>query len=266
MLKCVNRPLTLAALAMAIVAPGIVSMQAAGAIEPAKPTSRTDRQIEGWAVRVDDRLLGATNEALGVGILKMLEAKLTDITLVMGRESLVRLRSFGIVVDLTHGKLRSMQYHPSAGWLRENGYATELAKCVHIPEATGLVTPRNVNEQPWVVLHELAHAYHDQVLGFDEPRVLKAYENFKRSGRGEAALRHDGARVRHYGLTDQKEFFSEMTEAYFGLNDFFPFNRAELMTAEPEIYELMRAIWGAPAGERPKARTDKVNGGTPRRG
>jgi len=27
--------------------------------------------------------------------------------------------------------------------------------------------------------------------------------------------------------------------------DFFPFNRAELMTAEPEIYELMQAIWDA---------------------
>ena len=34
---------------------------------------------------------------------------------------------------------------------------------------------------------------------------------------------------------DQKEFFAEMTEACFGMNDFFPFNRAELMTAEPKI-------------------------------
>jgi hypothetical protein len=35
-----------------------------------------------------------------------------------------------------------------------------------------------------------------------------------------------------------------MTEAYFGTNDFFPFNRGELMTAEPEIYQLMKEIWG----------------------
>jgi hypothetical protein len=31
--------------------------------------------------------------------------------------------------------------------------------------------------------------------------------------------------------------------SYFGMDDFLPFNRAELMTAESEIYELMRAIW-----------------------
>ena len=65
----------------------------------------------------------------------------------------------------------------------------------------------------------------------------------------------NGKRVRHYGLTDHKEFFAEMTEAYFGMNDFFPFNRAELMTAEPELYELLRTIWEpetpADAGKSP---------------
>jgi alpha-L-fucosidase 2 len=49
-------------------------------------------------------------------------------------------------------------------------------------------------------------------------------------------------------MTDHKEFFAEMTESYFGENDFFPFNRAELMTAEPEIFELMQAVWGPVAG------------------
>ena len=44
-----------------------------------------------------------------------------------------------------------------------------------------------------------------------------------------------------------------MTESYFGLNDFFPFNRAELMTAEPAIYELMQAIWGPVAGAAVKS-------------
>ena len=44
------------------------------------------------------------------------------------------------------------------------------------------------------------------------------------------------------------EFFAEMTEAYFGAYDFFPFNRAELMTAEPEIFQLLQAIWGPLAG------------------
>src|SRR6185436_2253854 len=100
------------------------------------------------------------------------------------------------------GTLAPMQYHPGAGWLEENGYPADLAKCVHLPRAADVATKRNTNEQPWVILHELAHAYHDQVLGFDNPRVREAFENYKKSGRGDKALLYNGKRVRHYALTN----------------------------------------------------------------
>ncbi len=215
---------------------------------PSKPSSHTVRTIEGWQVRIDDRLLAPPDDALGARALRFLEYKLADINAVVAPEPLAKLHAVTIVLDLVNGTLGVMQYHPDAGWLEEHGYSKDLAKCVHIPEADDLATPRNITEQPWVVLHELAHAYHDQVLGFEEPRIVKAYEEFKKSGHGDRALLYDGTRVRHYGLTDQKEFFAEMTESYFGLDDFFPFNRAELMTAEPAIFELMQAIWGPVAG------------------
>ena len=48
----------------------------------------------------------------------------------------------------------------------------------------------------------------------------------------------------------KKEFFAEMSEAYFGMNDFFPFNRAELKVSEPETYDLMRTIGGPIAQDR----------------
>ena len=94
-----------------------------------------------------------------------------------------------------------------------------------------------------MILHELAHAYHDQVLGFDEPRIKEAYEKYKKSGHGERALLYSGKRVKHYALTNQMEFFAEMTESYFGHNDFFPFNRAELKREEPEVFDLLTRIW-----------------------
>lgn len=210
----------------------------------AKPASRTDRVIEGWTVRIDDRLLQEQNRDLGERILKSLERRLSDIKAVVRPFRVAELQMVRIVLDMSHGKLKPMQYHPEADWLEENGYAVDLAKCVHIPEAADLLDARQINEQPWVILHELAHAFHDQVLGFEEARILDVFKLYKDSGRGEKALLITGKRVRHYGLTDHKEFFAEMTEAYFGSNDFFPFNRAELMTAEPEIYELMKSIWG----------------------
>jgi glucose/arabinose dehydrogenase len=211
-----------------------------------KPATRTDRQIEGWTVRVDDRLLQPPNEELGSKALQFLAGKLADIKVVVPADRLKKLQSVVIILDLSHGKLETMQYHPSADWLRSHGYSPDLAKCVHIPRAADLPVKRNINEQPWVILHELAHAYHDQVLGFDEPRIKEAYEKYKKSGHGEKTLLFDGRRVRHYALTNQMEFFAEMTEAYFGVNDFFPFNRAELKESEPEIHDLLRRVWEEP--------------------
>ena len=139
--------------------------------EPPKPATRSVRTLEGWTVRVDDRLLEPPNEVIGKRSLQLLEAKLADIKSVVAADRLARLQAVTIVLDLTHGKLRAMQYHPSAAWLEGHGYARDLTRCVHIPEAADLISARANNEQPWCVLHELAHAYHDQVLDFDEPRI-----------------------------------------------------------------------------------------------
>ena len=212
---------------------------------PGQPASRTEVRLEGFRILVDDNLLpGGESEDLGREALEFLRGKLVDIRIVVPADRLARLRDVSIVLDKSCGELRAMQYHPSADWLADHGYPRSLARCVHLPNAGNLATSRNVNEQPWVILHELAHAYHDQVLGFAEPRILASWQAFKASGTAENALLFDGSRTRHYGLTDHKEFFAEMTEAYFGMNDFAPFNRAELKTGFPELHALLEEIWG----------------------
>lgn len=222
----------------------VVLLANARADEPAKPTTHTLQGIEGWKVRIDDRLLQPPNTELGSRAIKALTAKLSDINLVVSPDKLEKLHAVTIQLDLSHTGLKTMQYHPDVGWLEENGYDRKLVHCVHIPVAAELIEPDIVNVQPWCVLHELAHAYHDQILGFDEPRIREAYEKYKKSGHGDSVLFIAGGQVRHYALTDHKEFFAEMSESYFGSNDFFPFNRAELMTAEPDIYHLLLDIWG----------------------
>jgi len=210
-----------------------------------QPASRAERSIEGFRVRVDERLLpGGADDEVGHAALAFLAAKLAEVRIVVPADKLECLRQVTIVLEASCGDLHAMQYHPSGDWLEAHGYPRDLAKCVHLPRAADVATRRNVNEQPWVVLHELAHAYHDQVLGFDEPRIVAAWEAFKTDGRGEATLLFDGSRTRHYGLTDHKEFFAEMTEAYFGSNDFHPFNRAELKMDHPAIHALLADIWG----------------------
>jgi hypothetical protein len=216
---------------------------------PSKPTSHTIKQIEGWSVHVDDRLLNGADKELGARAMTLLADHLRKISGVMPTDKLARLKQVHIWLDLTHGELRSAQYHPSKGWLAGHGYDVAMEKCVHIPDAKDFVSPRLQHDQPWMVLHELAHSYHDQVLGFEEPRIKAAWKKFVASGKYESVKHVGGRMVRHYGLTDQKEFFAEMSESYFGMNDFFPFDRVELQREEPELFKLMEEIWGKPVGQ-----------------
>lgn len=210
----------------------------------ALPKKHETRQIEGWTVRVDQRLLEGEHQEQGAKAIKLLQAKLVTITTIVPEKALKELQKVTIQIDYDHGKMRAMQYHPSADWLKDNGYSENLARCVHIPNIEGLLSPSSNRRMPLVVLHELAHAYHDQVLGFDEKRVMAAFEKFRDSGKYQSTLTYGGTMGRHYGLTDQKEFFAEMTEAYFGSNDFYPFVGGEIKQAEPEIYQLLQDIWG----------------------
>lgn len=217
---------------------------AIAAEKPALPTAFTNRTVEGWNIRVDDRLLNGESADLGVRALKLLNARLVAISTVVPEKALANLRAVTIELDLDYGGLNPMQYHPDAEWLKENGYNENLANCFHIPEAQDFLSPFENRRMPWVVLHELAHAYHDQVLGFEEPRVKAAWKKFRDSGKYNSVLTSVGEMREHYGITDQMEFFAEMTESYFGSNDFYLFVAGELKRTEPEIFALMADIWG----------------------
>ncbi len=215
------------------------------------------RVIEGWTVHIDDRLLAGPDKAIGDRALRILANRLYDITLVVPADKVARLQKVPIWIDRSHGKLRPAQYHPSAGWLKGHGYSAVLARCVHIPVAGDFASIGHQRVQPWSVLHELAHAYHDQVLGFDNAQIRAAWECFRDGGKYKRTLHINGRMVKHYALTNPMEFFAEMTEAYFGVNDFYPFNRAELQRDEPGIYALLTTIWG-PAPVSDKKRPVKV--------
>jgi len=208
------------------------------------PTAHTARQIEGWTVQVDNRLLIGPDAELGQRAQRILADRLAEIKTVMVTDRVEKLQRVGIWLDLTHGSLTSMQYHPNPVWLSDHGFTTNLAKCVHIPDAMRFLKPHFQQQQPWAVLHELAHAYHDQVLGFENAEIKAVWRRVCDSGRFDFVLHLDGRMQKHYALTNPKEFFAEMSEAYFGMNDFYPFNRAELRRDFPEIFALLQKIWG----------------------
>lgn len=208
------------------------------------PTDHEVRDLAGWQVRIDKRLLQGEHEELGSRAVGMLESHLWAIETVMPAKPLEQLREVVIQIDFDYDGLENKQYHPSAGWLRANGYPEDLEKVVHIARAERLVDRRLARMMPNVVLHELAHAYHDLVLGFDHPEILSHFEEVVERRQLEEVLHASGELRRHYALTNHKEWFAEMTEAYFGSNDFYPFVRAQLLMSDPAGHALIKKLWG----------------------
>lgn len=202
------------------------------------------REMEGWKIHVDPALITGPNSEEGAKALTLLANHLQRIKILVPAGPLAKLQTIEIWIEHNHPRLQPMQYHPSVGWLLANKHDPRLARKVHIPQARDLLSREEMLKHPAVVLHELAHAYHDQILGFDHPEVLAAYESAKAAGTYENVLLYTGETVKHYGLSNHKEYFAEGTEAFFYRNDFYPFVRAELREHDPLLHDVLERLWG----------------------
>ena len=184
-------------------------------------------EIEGWTVRAHRALL-SPGSAAGPPALRMLEHRLRELTWALPPAARARLLEVPIRLGLDDGLSPLAEYRPDA-------------KEVVIGSAARFL--RGAREQPALLLHEFAHAYHDRVLGFEHGGLRRAYAAAKASGAYASVLRADGSMEAHYALKDEREYFAEGTEAYFSVNDFYPFTRAELERHDPRLFKLLGELW-----------------------
>jgi hypothetical protein len=210
-------------------------------------------QIEGWDVYFHRRLLEGEPK-LAERVRAEVQRQLTAIIEVVPAEKVKQLQETKIWVERFHPKFPCACYHPSVDWLRENGFNPEKVDSVDVSNPEHFVEWSRT--QPWMLLHELAHGYHDQVLKHGHKSVRKGYERAKSSGDFEKIRHVNGQMVRHYALNNDEEYFAETTEAYFGKNDFYPFNQAELKEFDPAGYALMEEVWSD--GEKPDGGGDSA--------
>jgi hypothetical protein len=211
---------------------------------PFVPTSQYEtRTVEGWTVRVNRQLL-TDRKDLGDRALRLLAEKLYEIKREVPERACAELQRIPIWLGVDDGHAPCAEYHPNRNWLRENGYNPDKAKGVEIGNATRFLEWSK--SQPAMILHELAHGYHDQVFGYDDARIRAAFAAAKQGGAYESVLRNNGHTERHYALTNPQEYFAEGSEAYFGTNDFYPFVRAELQRHDPGLAKLLGEVWAGP--------------------
>ena len=219
--------------------------------EPPPPRATDEyevRRFRGWTIRINPDV-AKNDPTLLANTLEELDHQLYAITRVIPEPALERLRSIEIWVELDMHKTACMCYHVSRDWLIPNGYNPDKEGSIEIGNARAFL--EWTRRQPWMVLHELAHGYHDQVLGYQDESIIEGWRRMKDAGTYERVGHISGTPRRHYALTNQMEWFAETTEAYFGTNDFHPYVQSELKWVDPEGHDLMREIWNTVPGEPP---------------
>ncbi len=139
-------------------------------------------------------------------------------------------------------------YHPNKTWLVEHGYPPAKEKSVEVTNVTNFVDRTRLN-QPYMLLHEFAHAYMDLYLTKKEKdNVWATYRRAVREWHYDSVEYTPGGDMvkvmkKAYALTNEQEYFAETTEAYLWINDFYPYNREDLKKHDPYGYKLMESIW-----------------------
>jgi len=225
-----------------------------------EPTSSYETKMyHGFTVRISRAARVKAHElytALG-----LLKTKLKEITEIVPPEPLSVLKKIPIWVEWNNPNVACCCYHPDKRWLEQNGYNVDKENSVEMGNPVNFVK-WTTEDQPMMVLHELAHGYHDIVFGYDDKYIESCYRNAMTHGLYQSVPFHRGQqKSQAYATKNAMEYFAELTEAYFGKNDWYPFTREELKEYDPKGFEMMQRIWGEPLKRASQSTGAYLDGG-----
>jgi hypothetical protein len=226
----------------------MVSAEPISPVPPAETALTYEtRMVAGWSVRLQSTLLTDQKEATDAALL-LLQKQLAEIVKLVPPGPVKRLQEVVLWFSPSYPNTGGgAEYHPDAGWLRANHRNPAMAKGVEFSNVKNFGA--EMDRMPNFVLHELAHAYHDRVLSFEQPEILAAYHHAKDAKLYDKVQRWHGtgkplSTERAYGISNHKEYFAETTEAYFVRNDFFPFTQKELKEHDSVMFSVLEKVWG----------------------
>lgn len=205
------------------------------------------KNLSGWTLLISAKL----DPTAWSKALPLLQAQLDEIIRVVPSKAVAELQKVPLWINPEYPKVPPRaEYHPGADWLKDNGRDPAMAKGVEFTNIR--IFEAETRRMPNFALHELAHAFHDRVLGFENAQIEAVYQKAKAAGLYDRVQRQDSEgrkRLdRAYAMTNAKEYFAECTEAFFTKNDFFPFTKDELKKHDLGMFELLSKLWGTPSG------------------
>ena len=210
---------------------------------PYVPTSEYEaRDICGWTVYVAADL--RANLELDKKSMRSITLQLTQIQVLLPEKTVKELQKTPIWIQKKDPTYTIPCYHVSREWLETHGVNPDKTFGIDIPNARYFLS--EYDRQPMMLLHELAHGYHFRTVenGYNNEVILHAYKNAMENKLYDRVLNYFQLEEKAYATTNPMEYFAELTECYFGENDFYPFVKTEFRRHDPVGFEMIEKIWG----------------------
>jgi hypothetical protein len=218
------------------------------------PTYQT-RTLEGWTVRIDDRLLSAANKPATEKALVSLAAQLKEVVRLVPAGPVAQLRKVTLWLSPPYpNEPPNGEYHYAEAWLIEHGRNPAMAKSIEFTNVS--MFEKEAKRVLMLVLHELSHAYHDRVLGSDHAGITDAYLRARASKSYNCVEHWSGSELPNtfgpaYAMTDAREYFAESSVALLSRNGAYPFTREDLGKHDPGMLALLQQVWQVPTTPTP---------------
>lgn len=203
--------------------------------------------IDGFTLLVHDKVLDPKNsEMFKVKPLEVLDMELKMISAVLAPKPLALLRNILIWVEWDEqlamsngrqGNALAVYYGGTQRQLLREGTQPLKANSVVVLRMKSLTKEHQpeFDTKRCVLLHEMAHAVHFQLIGYENPTVKQTYK---------LAMERNLYDRTSYAATNEHEYFAEMSCAYLNRIDYFPHTRDDLKKHDKAGFALMENLWG----------------------
>jgi hypothetical protein len=214
---------------------------------PENAASYEVRDLDGFRVHVNKAFLAHDPKKLE-RVLLQARADLDEVAHFVTPQMLAVLHTVELWVEEngTHDTARNghgMCQHASKSWLTEHGLLPEKAGHFEIINPDDFLTWRR--DQPYMLFHEMAHAVQWR-LSKSDAEIRAAHDDAMAHHLYEAVPRNtvpQSKTGKAYAAENEHEYFAELSEAYFALNDFYPYSRAQLADYDRRGFALMEKFW-----------------------
>jgi len=195
-------------------------------------------QLEGWNVYIEQQLVDRNDVRVFLAM-RLLSEKLQQLKTLLPDRVLDQLRT--VPIFFSENKDFNAEFYFFEPYVYRTGQDISMMNGIEFRSISFFLEESKFS--PMLLLHEMAHAYHKMNYKRIDKIVMRAYRHAETHKLYQRVQSVTNQYARAYALQSPFEYFAELSESYFGRNNYFPFERDELKEYDPMGYNMVKKAW-----------------------